>query len=96
MPLFSFEVTGKIDELALNEMGLPHVILVHEEHAPAVINSAITIIEAVDRRVELIVAAQRGQDELPGLNSNATERVRDENGLSRRRVKFPFVPWPVG
>ena len=58
-PGFALKVTGEIDELTLLEACLAHVIAIHENDTPAIVNTAIAVIETIDSRVELVVASYR-------------------------------------
>ncbi len=84
-------MAGKIDELALLQACFFHVLRIHENHAPAVVDAAITIIEAVDRGVELIVRANRHHDVLAGPDFVARDLRYDEFRLSDLVIKYPLV-----
>ena len=94
--LLAAEVAGEIDELALREAERGDVVGVEEDHAAAVKNSAVAIIEAVDRRVELIVRADRHHHEMTGRDIFARDAVRGENGFARGRGEFAAIARAVG
>ena len=62
---FFFKVTHKINPLAVLDAEPFDVLAIEEDDAASVRNSAIAIALAVDRSIELIVAANGGQQKLP-------------------------------
>jgi hypothetical protein len=50
-------VAGDVDPLTSAHPKLIHVLRVEQDHAPAVVDATVAIIQAVDRRIELIMAA---------------------------------------
>src|SRR3954462_1197389 len=84
-------MAGEIDDVTLHEAGFLHVLFVHEKDAPAVVNSTVPIVQAVDRRVELIVTPEARQEVLAGGDLDAGEGMRDEICLPVRRIEPPLV-----
>src|SRR4029077_9314202 len=81
-PGFTLKVTGEIDKLTLLEAGLAYVIAIHENDTPAIVNTAIAVIEAVNSRVELIVAADGHHPVLSRLQSLDFDSMHGEFGFS--------------
>ncbi len=54
---FGFKVADQIDPLILFQTEMSHVLGVEEDNPAALEDAAVTVVLAVDRRVELIVAA---------------------------------------
>src|ERR1700685_4112935 len=63
----AFKVTVYVDDLAGLEISFLHIKRVQEEHAAAIEDTTITVIESVDGGIELIVAANRCQKKLVRL-----------------------------
>jgi len=63
---------------------------VHKYHMPAAVDPAIAVIEAVDRRVELIVRADRGHQQSSRRKVNFLKHARSEMSLARGGRKIPF------
>ncbi len=64
------------------------VVLVHEDDVAPAADAAIAIVEAVDGRIVLIVAADGGEHQrfgLPGARIAVEAREHDEVGLAVRR-----------
>jgi len=80
-PGFTLKVTGEIDKLTLLEAGLAHVIPIHENDTPAIVNTAIAVIETVNTRVELIVAADGHHPILSRLQSLDFDSMNGEFGF---------------
>ena len=60
VPLLALtEVTRKIDNLSLGQPRFLHVLRIHEEDTAPVVNAAISIIQTINVRVELIVRSDR-------------------------------------
>ena len=57
--LFTLKVANKIDNLSVMKTVNPNIVWIHKHDSPPVVNSAIAIVEAVNRRIELIVTAHR-------------------------------------
>src|ERR1041385_9372964 len=57
--LYSVITANQIDHLPFLERRRAHVITIQEHDTSSIVNSAIPIIEPVNRRVELIVTAHR-------------------------------------
>ncbi len=57
-------MTDYVDVLAACEAACADIGLIEEDDAAAVLDAAIAVMEAVDRRIELIVATQGHQYEL--------------------------------
>ena len=55
---FSVEVAGDVDRLFILQSAISHVFAVHENHAALIGDTAVTVVVAVDRGVELVVAAK--------------------------------------
>ena len=91
LALLAFVVPGEIDELTRLEVLVFHVVRVHEDDAPAVIDAAITVVQTVDRGVELVVAADRHHDELTRLEFVPRDRINGELRLADTVVEFAFI-----
>jgi hypothetical protein len=94
-PFHAAKVACKVDKLALDEMLFRHVVLVHEYDAATIIDSAVPVIQAVDRGVELIVRADRHHYELIRFKRPPREYVHCEIRLSRRRMEPPLITGTV-
>src|SRR5712691_13149436 len=86
-----YEVTGEIDDLSLHQPRLPHVLRIHEEHATAVINAAITIVQTVDVRIELIVRSDRHENEFSRVQFVTRNRVHSEKRFSDFVIELPMI-----
>src|SRR5947208_14372509 len=86
--LFAFKVTREIDDLAVLQTVSADIFRIQEDHPPAVANPAITIVETVDRRIELIVAAHRHHQELSRLQVNPLHIVDAETRATVRGLEF--------
>src|SRR5438105_12929724 len=84
---FILEVADNVNNLSLLESGFRDVFRVEKDDAPTVADSAIAIIEAVDGRVELIVAANRHHQELSIFERVARERVHCKLRASGRGLE---------
>ncbi len=89
--LLAFKVARQINHLSRPQPGPRHVLRIEKDDAPPAPNSAITIIEPVDRRVELIVAADRHHQILIGREIMARDVMHCEMSASRRRSEIPFA-----
>ena len=69
-------LADQVDDLALDEAELGHVGRVHEHDAALAVDAAVAIVEAVDRRVVLIVAADRHHPQ-PARRQREVRRRRD-------------------
>ena len=68
------------------------VVGVHEDHPAAALDAAVAVVEAVDRGVELVVAAQRLQQQPALGHLEHLERAHREDrlaGLGRERPRCP-------
>ena len=70
-----------------------NVFGIQENHAPAVVNSAIAIVQTVNRRVELIVAAHRHHQKLIRLQIDFRQRMNGEVRFTIVRVELPVANW---
>ena len=86
--LFALKMTGEIDEFSLLEPGFAHVVRVHENDSSAVVNAPVSIVEAVDRCIELVVAPDRHHPVLSGLQGLIFNPVNREFGFSFRVAEF--------
>jgi hypothetical protein len=77
----ALEMTGKIDKLTLLQSGLPHVVRVHENDSPPIVNAAVAIIETVNGCIELIVAADGRHPVMAGLQRLSLNSMDGEFGL---------------
>src|SRR4051812_48022200 len=68
-------MAGQVNQFSLLEASLFHILRVEKDDPPAVVDSSIAIIQSVDSRVELIVAAHGHHQELPGLQFMARQLV---------------------
>src|SRR6516165_497622 len=68
LPFVAFEVTGDVDRLPLDRSSGSHVLRIHKNHSSPVVDATIAIVQSIDRGVELIMAADRHQDVLTGIN----------------------------
>ena len=57
----TFKVTINIYDLTRLEIYCLHIERVEEEHSPAIKHTPIPVVESINRRIELIVAANRCQ-----------------------------------
>jgi hypothetical protein len=69
--LLPFVVARDVHDRTVLEPTLAHVVGVHEHHAAPVANSPVSVVQSVDRRIELVVTADRRQHELPGGETRA-------------------------
>lgn len=56
---FASEFTDQVDDLPLEQARYGDVERVHEAHPPLLIDTPITVVQSVNRRVVLVVAADR-------------------------------------
>ena len=72
--------------VAVGEAERGDVVGVHEDHPAAALDAAVAVVEAVDRGVELVVRAQRLQQQ-PALRARASTSIglTREDRLARRR-----------
>ena len=68
-----------------------HVLRIQEDDPPAIVDAAITIIQPVNRCIELIVRTHSRQDILSWHNRQAFDRVDCKVGFSGPRPKFSLV-----
>src|SRR5690606_34749801 len=80
-----------VDALPVGEPELGEVDAVHEDHVAALLDAAVPVVEAVDRRVELVVRTQRLQDEPPRRTLEVLEFVDGDDRLADRGVEAPLV-----
>src|SRR5215468_136870 len=88
---FAGKVTYKIYQLASLQTGGSHVVAVKQNYAPAVMNATITIVKAVDRRVELIMAANGRHEELARLQIVIRKRMNCELCLAVRCFEYSLT-----
>src|SRR5262245_40185413 len=70
-----------VDDVAVGETELAEVVGVDEHDSPAGVDAAIAVVEAVDRRVVLVVAAHGLQQQVTLRDRQHLERVDGEAGL---------------
>src|SRR6266478_7428104 len=88
-------MAGNIDRLALHKSCHTHVLGIHEDDPSPVVDTAIAVVQSIDRCVELIMAAHRHQNVLPGINGKEFNLVDGKICLSGRCRKLPPVPWRI-
>ena len=89
---FAFEVADNVDPLVFLEVaGGPCRFGVEESNAEAVGDTAIAVVFAVDRGVELVVAADGGEEELVGGEVVLRDGVDGEFGAGVGGVEFALV-----
>ena len=91
-PRFALEVAGEIDKLTLLETCLAHVIRVHEDDTPTIVNTAIAVIETVDSRIELVVASYRHHPILAWLQPLELDSMNGEFGFPLFVRELASVP----
>ncbi len=81
-------MTGEIDALALGEPRGGEVVAVQQHDAAIPRDATVAVVVAEDRRVELVVAAHRGEPEAPRTDRILGERVHGEvrAAVGRREV----------
>src|SRR5712664_2927964 len=89
--LFAFKVADQIDDLSLLQTSNTDVVAVQQHDAPAVMNTAIAIVQPVDRRVELIVAANGHQQKLARLQIVYRQIVNSKHSPAARRFEHTLV-----
>ena len=70
--------------------------LVHQHHAPLVVDSAVAIVQTVYGGVELVVRADGHHQELTRLKGEALDGVDIEVGLPRRGGELALVARGIG
>src|SRR5208282_1515220 len=86
----TLEVAGQVDRLAGREAQVTDVAGIHEHHAALVVDAPVAILQAVDGRIELVVAADRGHYQLPGLQMMCGQWMNREVRLSGLSQETPF------
>src|ERR1043166_287652 len=76
----TFVVADQIDNLSGRKTTQVNVFRIQKYDAPAVVNAPITIVEPVNRRIELIVTAHGHHQELTGLKIDPRQRMNGEVG----------------
>src|SRR6185295_5505112 len=95
--LLALEVADQIHARALLQTCRANIRGIQKNDAPPVVNAAITIVQSVDRGVELVMTADRHHQILVGLqlmmrqimdSKNCATAWRVENALARRARKM--------
>ena len=84
-------MTGDIYGLPLYESRLFHIITIHKDDPATVVDSAIPIIQSVDRGVELVMTANGRQHVLARLNRQWLDRINCEFRLSGLCSEFATI-----
>src|SRR2546423_7515379 len=85
------KMTGQVDQLSLLQARSLHILQVHKNNPPPVVDAAITIVQAIDRGVELIVTAHRRHQILSRLRLERFQLGNDELCLTGRRIELSSV-----
>src|SRR5205085_7830869 len=88
---FAIEVACEINRLSLCESELLHVFRVEKDDAAAIMDSAIAVVQAIDGRVELVVAAHGHHQKLVWSERDGRKRMNCEIGSTRRRFEYAFA-----
>ena len=70
MTCFAVKMTGDGYALAGFPAALNHVICVHEQNSAVAMNASVSVMQAIDGCVVLVMASHGHQDILVGLNGN--------------------------
>src|SRR5216684_255139 len=89
------EVAGEVDHLSLAQAEVDDVVAVHQHDAPLADEAAMPVLQPVDGRVVLIVAAHRHHEQLSWGELRARKRVHREPRLAGRRAE-PALARAVG
>ena len=80
-------MADEVNDLTRGQALLFHVQRVEEDDAALVMNPSVAVVEAVDCRVELVVAAHGHHHQLTGRETVSRKRVDGEVGLPRRGLE---------
>ena len=83
----SSPLTDDVDPVPVGEPARAYVVRVHEDDAAALLDPAVAVVQAVDRGVELVVAAHRLQQQPPLGDLQHLELVGGEDRLARTRCR---------
>ena len=89
--LFALEMAGEIHDLSGRKSGVSYIFCVQKHDAPPAVDAAIAIVQAVDGRVELIVAADGHHQQLAGRKVVAGDGWTVKLCAARRRFELPFA-----
>ena len=87
------ELRDQVDPLALAQAERGDVGGVDENHPAAALHAAVAVVEAVDRGVVLVVAAQGLQHQPPPRYRHPLQRIDREVGLAGAGVELPGIAW---
>ena len=79
-------MSGEVYDIAGDKASIIHVLRVHEEYTTLVMHTAINIVEGVDGRVELVMAAHSRKYELARLQIVVGQIDDSEVGLAGMRI----------
>src|SRR5258708_5796812 len=94
-PFVAVEMAEDIHELSRAQPGLLEIICVEENHTTPAIDSAIPVIQPINRRVELIVASDCGHQEFARFEIMVRNLMHDEICFSRAGFEYT-VPRRIG
>src|SRR6476646_9984864 len=85
---------GDIDQVPFIKAAVAHVVGIHEHDGAQALQPAVAVVVGVDRRVELVVRADRGQHQPPLAGNGAVwERREPELGAAGGRQESAFAGW---
>ncbi len=96
LPVLAAEGADHIHQVAVLEAQLGQVLGVHQDHAAAARDAAVPVIQAVERGVVLVMAADGLQHQVPLRRAQVLQRADREPATADVCLEGPGVPRRVG
>ena len=96
MAFLPVKVAGDVDFLTRLPSTFYHIFCVHEDDPTVTMNATISVIEAVNGRVILVVAAKRHHDIVTGIDLHIREWMVSKVGAATGCGKRLRIFWGIG